>query len=154
MSDDNILVWDALIHGPDGTPYSEGVFLARLNFPSDYPLNPPTMRFLSPIYHPNVYKDGRVCISILHQPGDDPMMYESSTERWSPVQSVEKILMSVLSMLAEPNVESSADIDVGKMARDQPKEFEKIAISKSLQSLEQSSAHALYPKLRKYGQMF
>ena len=55
---------------------------------------------------------------------------------------------------AEPNVESSADIDVGKMARDQPKEFEKIAISKSLQSLEQSSAHVLYPKLRKYGQMF
>ena len=53
MNDDNILVWDALIHGPDGTPYSEGVFLARLNFPSDYPLNPPTMRFLSPIYHPN-----------------------------------------------------------------------------------------------------
>ena len=47
-----------------------------------------------------VYPDGRVCISILHAPGDDPMGYESSSERWSPVQSVEKILLSVVSMLA------------------------------------------------------
>ena len=51
------------------------------------------------IYFP-VYADGRVCISILHAPGDDPMGYESSAERWSPVQSVEKILLSVVSMLA------------------------------------------------------
>ena len=43
----------------------------------------------------SVYPDGRVCISILHAPGDDPMGYESSAERWSPVQSVEKILLSV-----------------------------------------------------------
>lgn len=49
---------------------------------------------------PTVYPDGRVCISILHAPGDDPMGYESSAERWSPVQSVEKILLSVVSMLA------------------------------------------------------
>ena len=47
-----------------------------------------------------VYVDGRVCISILHAPGDDPMGYETSAERWSPVQSVEKILLSVVSMLA------------------------------------------------------
>lgn len=47
-----------------------------------------------------VYPDGRVCISILHTPGDDPLGYESATERWSPVQSIEKILLSVVSMLA------------------------------------------------------
>lgn len=41
-----------------------------------------------------------MCISILHAPGDDPMGYETSAERWSPVQSVEKILLSVVSMLA------------------------------------------------------
>lgn len=48
----------------------------------------------------SVFADGRVCISILHAPGDDPMGYELSAERWSPVQSVEKILLSVVSMLA------------------------------------------------------
>jgi len=57
----------------------------------------PNMQF---VYWSLVYKDGRVCISILHAPGDDPMGYESSSERWSPVQSVEKILLSVVSMLA------------------------------------------------------
>lgn len=51
-------------------------------------------------FSPTVYASGDVCISILHAPGDDPNAYESSNERWSPVQSVEKILLSVISMLA------------------------------------------------------
>lgn len=55
----------------------------------------------------SVYPDGRVCISILHAPGDDPMGYESSAERWSPVQSVEKILLSVVSMLAGTHFQHS-----------------------------------------------
>src|SRR5277367_1421559 len=66
-----------------------------------------------------VYKDGTVCISILHPPGDDPHLYESSSERWSPVQSVEKILLSVMSMLAEPNDESSANLEAAKCYRTQ-----------------------------------
>jgi ubiquitin-conjugating enzyme E2 G2 len=65
-----------------------------------------------------VYASGEVCISILHAPGDDPNMYESSSERWSPVQSVEKVLLSVISMLAEPNIESPANVDTMKLFRD------------------------------------
>lgn len=60
----------------------------------------PFSRLTCRVLTPAVYPDGRVCISILHAPGDDPMGYESSAERWSPVQSVEKILLSVVSMLA------------------------------------------------------
>ena len=51
-------------------------------------------------FSPPVYPDGNVCISILHTPGEDPLMYEQASERWSPVQSVEKVLLSVISMLA------------------------------------------------------
>lgn len=51
-------------------------------------------------------------------------MYESSSERWSPVQSIEKILLSVLSMLAEPNVESGANIDACKLWRDNREQYE------------------------------
>ena len=58
-----------------------------------------------------------MCISILHQPGSDPMAYESAAERWSPVQSIETILLSVVSMLSEPNDESPANIDAAKMWR-------------------------------------
>ena len=64
-----------------------------------------------------VFANGDVCISILHPPGADPNQYESITERWSPVQSVEKILLSVVSMLSEPNDESPANVDAAKMWR-------------------------------------
>lgn len=106
-----------------------------LHFPRDYPLSPPTMRFTTPLFHPNIYPDGRVCISILHPPGDDPNMYESSSERWSPVQSVEKILLSVVSMLAEPNDESGANIDACKLWRSDRAKFNEIVKDNVRQSL-------------------
>ncbi len=74
-----------------------------------------------------VYPDGKVCISILHPPGEDPTGYESSSERWSPVQSIEKILISVVSMLAEPNDESPANVDAAKMYREERSKFNEIA---------------------------
>ncbi|XP_039649947.1 ubiquitin-conjugating enzyme E2 G2-like, partial [Perca fluviatilis] len=79
---------------------------------------------------PTVYPDGRVCISILHAPGDDPMGYESSAERWSPVQSVEKILLSVVSMLAG-NTQGAGTIACvrrgSKMWREDREQFYKLA---------------------------
>jgi len=67
-----------------------------------------------------------VCISILHAPGDDPNHYEHASERWSPIQSVEKILISVMSMLAEPNDESPANVDAARMWRENRKEYERV----------------------------
>jgi hypothetical protein len=52
-----------------------------------------------------------VCISILHEPGDDKFGYEKASERWLPVHTVETILISVISMLADPNDESPANVD-------------------------------------------
>jgi ubiquitin-conjugating enzyme E2 G2 len=100
ISESNYYEWEALISGPQQTPFEGGMFVATLKFPKDYPLSPPVMKFQTKIFHPNVYPDGTVCISILHAPGNDPLGYESASERWSPVQSVEKILLSVVSMLA------------------------------------------------------
>ena len=71
-----------------------------------------------------VYPSGLVCISILHPPGDDPNHYEHASERWSPIQSVEKILISVMSMLAEPNDESPANVEAAKMWREQRPAYE------------------------------
>ncbi|XP_029640269.1 ubiquitin-conjugating enzyme E2 G2 [Octopus bimaculoides] len=135
VSEENFFEWEALIMGPEGTCFEGGVFLTRLMFPPDYPLSPPKMKFNSEIFHPNIYVDGRVCISILHAPGDDPMGYETSAERWSPVQSVEKILLSVVSMLAEPNDESAANVDAAKTWREDRQRFNSIArktVAKSL----------------------
>ncbi|XP_051986912.1 ubiquitin-conjugating enzyme E2 G2 isoform X2 [Xyrauchen texanus] len=121
------------LNSPEGIvagPVNEENFFeweALIIFPSDYPLSPPKMKFTCDMFHPNIYPDGRVCISILHAPGDDPMGYESSAERWSPVQSVEKILLSVVSMLAEPNDESGANVDASKMWRDDRVQFNRLA---------------------------
>ena len=65
--DSNLYDWEILIMGPDGTLFEGGFFRARLVFPSDFPNMPPTMTFISDMWHPNVYPDGKVCISILHQ---------------------------------------------------------------------------------------
>jgi ubiquitin-conjugating enzyme E2 G2 len=71
-----------------------------------------------------VYPNGVVCISILNPPGADPNRYEHANERWSPIQSVEKILISVVSMLAEPNDESPANVDAAVMWRTKRAEYE------------------------------
>lgn len=72
-----------------------------------------------------------VCISILHAPGDDPNHYEKASERWSPIQSVEKILISVMSMLAEPNDESPANVDAARMWRERRADYEKLVREKT-----------------------
>ncbi|KAJ3216252.1 hypothetical protein HDU67_009762 [Dinochytrium kinnereticum] len=92
-------------------------FLATLKFPQDYPFNPPSFTFNNPFFHPNVYPDGRLCISILHPPGDDPTSGERAEERWNPTQSVESILISVVSLLNDPNISSPANVDAGVMWR-------------------------------------
>ncbi len=67
--DDNIFEWELMIVGPPDTYYEEGLFKAKLKFPSDFPNSPPKMTFVTHILHPNVYPNGEVCISILHPPG-------------------------------------------------------------------------------------
>ncbi|KAL3319106.1 ubiquitin-conjugating enzyme E2 G1 [Cichlidogyrus casuarinus] len=83
------------------------------------------MKFISEIWHPNVSPDGDVCISILHEPGEDMYGYELPEERWLPVHTVETIIMSVRSMLAAPNCESPANIDAAKELREDPDTFKR-----------------------------
>lgn len=135
-SETNFFEWECLIMGPIDTPFEFGIFPATLTFPKDYPMSPPKMEFHTiKLLHPNIYENGKVCISILHPPGNDPLGYESANERWSPVQNVEKILISVISMLAEPNPESAANVDAAVMLRDNKEEFvrrAKLAVKQSL----------------------
>lgn len=52
-----------------------------------------------------------MCISILHEPGEDKFGYEKPEERWLPIHTVETIMISVISMLADPNGDSPANVD-------------------------------------------
>ncbi|KAI9209918.1 ubiquitin-conjugating enzyme/RWD-like protein [Polychytrium aggregatum] len=125
VDDSNVYEWDVMIVGPEGTLYEGGFFNARLSFPESYPMMPPTMKFTSDMWHPNVYPNGDVCISILHAPGDDKYGYEQASERWLPIHTVETIIISVISMLSSPNDESPANIEAGKEWRNDPVLFKK-----------------------------
>ncbi|CAK9224167.1 unnamed protein product [Sphagnum troendelagicum] len=123
VDDSNLFEWNVTIIGPPDTLYEGGYFNAIMSFPPNYPNSPPSVRFTSDMWHPNVYPDGRVCISILHAPGDDPNGYELASERWSPVHTVETILLSIISMLSSPNDESPANIDAAKEWRETKEDF-------------------------------
>ncbi|GJJ68205.1 ubiquitin-conjugating enzyme E2 G1 [Entomortierella parvispora] len=125
VDDENIFLWEIVIVGPQDTLYEGGFFKALLTFPLEYPLLPPKMRFTSEMYHPNVYPSGEVCISILHPPGEDTYGYEQASERWSPVHTVETILVSVISMLSSPNDESPANLEAAKELRENYPAFKK-----------------------------
>lgn len=96
-----------------------GNFRANLVFPPSYPHAAPKFTFLSPIpFHPNVYSHGELCISILHD-GEDETGYEDASERWSPVQTPETILLSIISLFHSPNIDSPANLDAAKLLREE-----------------------------------
>ena len=113
-----------MVLNPDSL-YYRGYFKARMTFPEDYPYTPPSFQFLRPLYHPNIYPNGKLCISILHQPGEDLMSGELASERWSPIQKVETVLISILSLLDDAEVSSPANVDAGVLLRKDPDAFKK-----------------------------
>lgn len=125
IDDEDIFKWELVIYGPQDTVYEGGMFKAHLLFPKEYPHRPPKMKFVSEMWHPNIDKDGNVCISILHEPGEDKYGYEKPSERWLPIHTVETIVISVVSMLADPNDESPANVDAAKMWRENFEDFKK-----------------------------
>jgi ubiquitin-conjugating enzyme E2 G1 len=124
--DDDFFKWRVIFEGPPETLYEGGLFTSLLNFPADFPNNPPEMRFETEMWHPNVYPDGKVCISILHPPGTDRHNeQETADERWRPILGVEAILVSVLSMLVDPNLNSPANIDAAVHMRNDADGYKK-----------------------------
>lgn len=120
-SDESLLKWNFSIIGPPDTIYEGGIFAGYINFPVTYPISPPTVYFDNMI-HPNVFKNGVVCISILHQ-GIDSSGYEKTYERWTPTHTVDSIMVSIISMLTDPNFNSPANLDWSKMWQHDPDNY-------------------------------
>ena len=90
IDNESIFNWEAVIFGPADSPYTGGVYNMTVEFPSDYPFKPPRLMFKTKIYHPNINAAGFICLDILKQ-------------NWSPALTISKVLLSVLSMLCDPN---------------------------------------------------
>jgi ubiquitin-protein ligase len=120
LIDNDLRSWRVTIIGPAESPYEGGLFPTRFDFPDNFPLMPPTVKFLCPMWHPNIRaSDGSVCLSILHRPGIDPLNPEEEPgERWLPVHTLESIVVSVLVMLQEPNVSSPVNVKAARQLRE------------------------------------
>ncbi|KAJ1823177.1 Ubiquitin-conjugating enzyme E2 C [Coemansia sp. RSA 2599] len=92
-SSDNMLNWAGTIEGASGTVYEGLKYKLSLSFPSDYPFTAPTIKFDTPCWHPNVDDRGNICLDILK-------------EKWSAIYNVQTILLSLQTLLGDPNVSS------------------------------------------------
>ncbi|KAF5957625.1 hypothetical protein HYC85_004850, partial [Camellia sinensis] len=108
--DNNITIWNAVIFGPDDTPWDGGTFKLTLQFTEDYPNKPPTVRFVSRMFHPNIYADGSICLDILQN-------------QWSPIYDVAAILTSIQSLLCDPNPNSPANSEAARMFSENKREY-------------------------------
>ncbi|KAJ1654711.1 Ubiquitin-conjugating enzyme E2 2 [Dispira simplex] len=107
---DNIMIWEAVIFGPEDTPFQDGIFRLKLTFDETYPNKPPNVRFVTRMFHPNVYANGELCLDILQN-------------RWSPTYDVASILTSIQSLLHDPNPNSPANSEAAQLYRENRREY-------------------------------
>ncbi len=112
--DDDFYHWTASLTGPSETPYENGIFHMDIRFPLDYPFSPPKIVFTTKIYHPNINNNGNICLDILK-------------DNWSPVLTVSKIILSLSSLLSDPNPDDPLVTSIAQLYRDDYDEWFKRA---------------------------
>ncbi|EDQ89943.1 uncharacterized protein MONBRDRAFT_20838 [Monosiga brevicollis MX1] len=101
IKEDDVFHWQGTIVGPEDSPYAGGIFQLEIKFPPDYPFKPPKCAFRTKLYHPNVSSSGGICLDILKK-------------EWSPALTVSKVLLSISSLLTDPNPDDPLVPDVAR----------------------------------------
>jgi ubiquitin-conjugating enzyme E2 C len=115
-SGDNMFEWVGSIDGSKDTVYEGMAFKLKLVFPAQYPFKAPTVTFTTPIFHPNVDEAGNICLDILK-------------EEWSAAYSVKTLLVSLQSLLGEPNNDSPLNSQAAGLW-DNGAEYRRVCVSK------------------------
>mmetsp|Transcript_46828 Transcript_46828/g.101795 ORF Transcript_46828/g.101795 Transcript_46828/m.101795 type:complete len:152 (+) Transcript_46828:26-481(+) len=102
------------LHGPEGTPYQSGKYELELFLPEGYPMEPPKVRFLTKIYHPNIDKLGRICLDVLK-------------DKWSPALQIRTVLLSIQALLSSPEPDDPLDTSVADHFKQNKGEAEALA---------------------------
>ncbi|BFZ17946.1 hypothetical protein BsWGS_20985 [Bradybaena similaris] len=111
---DDIFQWQATILGPADSPYQGGVFFLTITFPSDYPFKPPKVAFSTKIYHPNINSNGSICLDILRS-------------QWSPALTISKVLLSICSLLTDPNPDDPLVPEIARTFKTNRSEYNRLA---------------------------
>ncbi|KAF2659628.1 ubiquitin-conjugating enzyme [Lophiostoma macrostomum CBS 122681] len=105
VSDDELMHWRAVMKGVIGTAYEGGTWLLDINIPSTYPLTPPSIRFVTPICHPNVdFKTGEICLDLLKT-------------SWTPAYTITTTMTSIHQLLTSAEPESPLNVDIAQLLR-------------------------------------
>ena len=102
LINDNLKEWEVVILGPSGTPYVDGLFKLTITFSDKYPFEPPSILFNTPIIHPNISIDGKLCISIL---GD----------KWHASITACRVITEIRELMISPNLNDPLVLDVANM---------------------------------------
>jgi len=111
---EDMFSWTGTIMGPEDSPYMNGIFSVKIDFPSDYPFKSPRVIFITKIYHPNINATGAICLDILK-------------EQWSPALTISKVLLSVCSLLTDPNPDDPLMPDIAKLYKVDKERYNAIA---------------------------
>lgn len=106
------------IIGPHGSPYEAALFELELEIPDRYPFVPPRLKFITPVYHPNIDTQGRICMDLLKMPPNGG---------WKPTISLENLVVAVQSLLGNPNPDDPLMIEIAEEYKFNKKEFERKA---------------------------
>jgi ubiquitin-conjugating enzyme E2 D/E len=100
-SQSDFFSWKALLEGPPDTPYAGGKFILEFTFPHDYPFKPPQVKMITKCYHPNI-RDTHICVDILQS-------------AWSPALGITQVLLSLSSLLSDPNPASPLNSEAAQL---------------------------------------
>ncbi|CAP33756.2 Protein CBR-UBC-21 [Caenorhabditis briggsae] len=102
MTDNNITDIKGLIKGPDDTPYADGMFEVHMSIPDQYPFEPPKVKFVTRVWHPNVSSQtGAICLDILK-------------DKWAASLTLRTVLLSIQAMMCAPEPSDPQDAVVAK----------------------------------------
>jgi len=114
INTENLYVWRGTIVGPMKSPYEGGLFQLEITFPVEYPFKPPKVQFLTKVYHPNINSSGGICLDILK-------------DAWVPSLTIGKVLLSISSLLTDPNPKDPLVPEIAELYVRNRVEFDRVA---------------------------